>query len=501
MADGKRNVNARKLRETARRANSSLIGSHIHPSVQRGGRSMNAGSVSFASGRKQSRASHGEVRNVVSHAYRQSGAAAMHVGGRDFAYDIHRRTRARRIAGIAAILVLLAVLAVSVGVFVYFGSVGSKLALRDSDATAALKAPQEKAAYYVLISADLGGTTAASDFEGPDSLVLVRVDSQSKTMGFLGIPAETAATLSDGNLHQLRDASKEGDAALIGKVSDLVGVDIAHFVKIDRAGLLKLVDAVDGVQLDLIEEIDDPAAGSDYLPAGPQRLSGSAVLTFLRATNLSKGVQSQAQNQAAFFSQLTMKLFSAQGTLSSASLLDKVSPYFQTDIPSNDLLAAAESMVGISGSGVSAAAIPGSIGGSSSSLVSTSPRVFTPSKADWPHVQTAFVEGGDASSAAQAGEIDLSGLKVEVRNGAAVTGAAASVTQLLSQMGCEITATGNAEQQVFGETLAVYSSDHEMQAKAIVERMGFGRTVKDVGYYTYAGDVLVVIGADYKPVS
>ena len=56
-------------------------------------------------------------------------------------------------------------------------------------------------------------------------------------------------------------------------------------------------------------------------------------------------------------------------------------------------------------------------------------------------------------------------------------------------------------QQVFEETLVVYSTGHEDQAKAIVERMGFGRAVKDVGYYTYTGDVLVVIGGDYKPVS
>lgn len=501
MADSRRSVNARKLRETARKANSSLVGSHISPSVQRGGRAMNAGSVSFANGRKQSRASHGEVRNVVSHAHRQSGAPALHVGGHDFAQDIHRRTRARRIAGIAAVAVLLVVLAVSVGVFVYFGSVGSKLALRDSDAASALKAPQEKTASYVLISADLGGATASSDFEGPDALVLMRVDSQNKTMSFLGIPAETGATLSDGNLHQLRDAAGEGDAALIGKVSDLVGVDIAHFVKIDRAGLVKLVDAAGGIDLDLSEEVDDPAAGSDYLAAGPQKLSGSAALTLLRATNLSKGVQSQAQNQAAFFSQLVVKLFSAQGTLSSASLLDKVSSCFQTDISSNDLLAAGEALVGIAGDSVSSAAIPGSLTGSSSSLVSNAPRVFTPSKSEWAQVQAAFVEGGDAASAAKAGAVDVSGLKVEVQNGAAVTGAAASTTQLLSQMGCEITATGNAEQQVFEETLVVYSTGHEDQAKAIVERMGFGRAVKDVGYYTYTGDVLVVIGGDYKPVS
>ena len=55
---------------------------------------------------------------------------------------------------------------------------------------------------------------------------------------------------------------------------------------------------------------------------------------------------------------------------------------------------------------------------------------------------------------------------------------------------------GNAQQPIFKETLVVYQPQYEDAAKAVVSLLGFGRSVKNVGYYTMHSSVLVILGSD-----
>ena len=105
--------------------------------------------------------------------------------------------------------------------------------------------------------------------EGPDALALVRTDSSGKNACIISIPADVQVSLKDGKYYPIREASvRESDASLVSAVANFADVKISHVVKIDAAGLVQLVDTLGGVDVDLSEEVDDPNAGSVYLPAG-----------------------------------------------------------------------------------------------------------------------------------------------------------------------------------------------------------------------------------------
>ena len=99
-------------------------------------------------------------------------------------------------------------------------------------------------------------------------------------------------------------------------------------------------------------------------------------------------------------------------------------------------------------------------------------------------------------------QVDRGSFKLEVRNGAGITGGAAQVGEILAADGFNVAGTGNADSSEFPETLVVYDGEeHKEQAEEVVRALGTGRAIVGAGYYEYETDVLVIIGRDWKPVA
>ena len=129
------------------------------------------------------------------------------MGRRDIAQELQRKARVRRIVAAVIAVAVVAVVAGGVGLATFFGSVDGKMGLGDSDAKAALTAPKE-GAWYALLAADLGAATATQEQEGPDALVLARVDASSRAVTLVSIPANLQVTLKDGSTKTCKTASR-----------------------------------------------------------------------------------------------------------------------------------------------------------------------------------------------------------------------------------------------------------------------------------------------------
>ena len=180
---------------------------------------------------------------------------------------------------------LLAAVAYGVWSFTLTGNLNDKLALKNSDAASALVAAKSGDPFYTLVVAELDTPGMPNSADGPDALALVRTDASGKNATIVSIPCDVQVSLKDGKYYPLREASvRESDASLVSAVANFADVSIAHVVKIDAVGLTQLVDVLGGVDVTLPEEVDDPAAGSVYLPAGQQTLTGEGAVTLARAT-------------------------------------------------------------------------------------------------------------------------------------------------------------------------------------------------------------------------
>jgi len=130
---------------------------------------------------------------------------------------------------------------------------------------------------------DQAAEIGAGEVEGEraDTLFIMAVDGTD--VGVLALPRDLYVTLCDGTQGRINAATTRpgGPSCLVQTVSDLTGLRISHYLELDLAGFVDLVDAIGGVEMTLDEPIRDERANAD-LPAGRQRMDGAEALSFVR---------------------------------------------------------------------------------------------------------------------------------------------------------------------------------------------------------------------------
>jgi LCP family protein required for cell wall assembly len=103
-----------------------------------------------------------------------------------------------------------------------------------------------------------------------------------------------------------------GAQCTVQTVEALTGVYIDHFLVLDFNGFKDMVDAVDGVEVCIPEEVDDPEHDI-YLPAGTHTLTGQDALNYVRERYVLSvtGDIGRMKRQQAFIASMVNKVFSA----------------------------------------------------------------------------------------------------------------------------------------------------------------------------------------------
>ena len=417
---------------------------------------------------------------------------------RQYVDAVQHRARTRRVGLVVGIIAVLVAIALLAGFLAFRGSVGSEMALRDSDASQALVSVRSDEPYYALIAVELGAVAEPLEHAGPDALFLARVDREKKSLALVGIPAGLQVA-TDSGTRRIADLATAGDAALIQAVSNFVKVDISHYVKVGLGGVEGIVDALDGVDVYIDQVIDDPHAGDVYLPVGDYTLNGASAVTYLRTDNLRLGATDQFQHQVDFAALLLAKIFSNEGSF--ATRIESIDAYFQTDLSLGDLEALQGIFGGISASDIPRAVLPGYLT-EVTGVVDTGDALFVGSSDDMAAIISAL-ENGQALDVKSSSEIQPAApgsFTVEVQNGTSIVGAAGATAESLKAAGFNVTKTGNAEQPVYEETLVIYKgAEGPSRAKAVINTLGVGRAVDGEVYYKFDDDILVIVGSDYKP--
>lgn len=487
------NKEQREYRKRSQDMRQAVIGTHVAANSKRASRTK----VDFSNHRGANRANRGTINHVTprTSSYESSSAHSRRMRHSGFAMQAAKRSRTRGI--IVAIIIVLAVCAVAAGVtwFVFTSSITNKVSLNDSSATAALTAvSSESDPYYVLVAGEY--SDAKQTYDGPNLLVLMRVDPSTHVVEMLSIPASIETTLSDNKTHTISQAQTVGgDAELIKTVSSLTGVSISHYLKTDATKFKALVDELGGVTVDVKQEVDDPDAGSVYIPTGTQTLDGESALVLCRADNYLNSVTTRSTAQTDVLCALLDKLLEYSG-MDLATTLDSVSNYFKTDMSFDQLTSLAKAFGSVDEATVYQTSVPGSLS------VETDGTYFSVSKTSFANVMSAIEAGDDPNAKGVAAAIDPSQVSVTVKNGAGVTGGASQVGSALSDYGFKVESTGNTDSYVYSETLVVYNdADKEASAETVVGLLGAGRTVSAGIYYTFDTDLMVIIGKDWKPLS
>lgn len=443
----------------------------------------------------------GSVENVrVSHSHARSNRAPSARAQRSALLEAKRRHSRRSIfLTVLCVLVGCVIVASGITAFTYFRSTDANFALKESNAKEALVAQKAHEPYYALLCANLQNPQMAVQPQDAQGYLLMRIDEDAKVVTTITIPARLNVRTSDGATRPLEEThALGGDAELIRAVAGLADISISHFVTTDAFGIKGMVDALGGVRVRLDTEVDDPNAGTQVLFAGEQVLNGSQALVYLRATNVTGGIDGMYTNRMWVTLDLARQAAGTEG-FSFANAVGEASRFIYTDWTASDLLSLGSVLKPFSDVTFYQAIVPYT----KSNAKGTETLLYERRTKQWASMLERIKKGEDPQLPTDASEtVDASTVTVEVRNGTTTAGAGARLGEKLSSEGYKVIAVGNTgDGIVYPETLIIYTkAAAENAAKSVANSMNAGRVVNGGDYYTSSADVIAIIGADYMPV-
>jgi len=296
------------------------------------------------------------------------------------------------------------------------------------------------------------GTDQRSGENGPsrtDTMIVVTVDPQTKSGGMLSIPRDLWVSIpghSEGRINTAHfygeaDDYPGGGPALAKKtVQYALGVPIHYYVRVNFDGFVKLVDAINGITINVEEPIHDdryPDGSYGYMtidiPAGEQLMDGQTALQYARARHGGSDFQ-RARRQQQVLKAIRDKVMRLDIPLTKIpEMLRIVGDSVRTDLSLSDMYALAKLGREIDVESIRSAVIDETL-----TTPQTTPdgaQVLIPDRALMREVIKDLFGGPAPTSVASLTEAQLlarDGAKVEVQNGTLTPGLAQSTAEQLT---------------------------------------------------------------------
>ena len=186
----------------------------------------------------------------------------------------------------------------------------------------------------VIFGPDLAG-------ERTDTIAVLRVEGDAVSL--LAIPRDLYLPLAGGAPNRINAAfAFGGPTDLVATVQRELGIGIDHYLEIDLAGFLGLVDALGGVTIDFAHPAYDDRSGLAIDTAGPHRLDGDEALAYVRSrryTEIVDGVAvtdgtadlGRVQRQQRFLAAVMAELGATRNPLTLLDALDAVGSHVAVD--------------------------------------------------------------------------------------------------------------------------------------------------------------------------
>lgn len=352
------------------------------------------------------------------------------------------------------------------------------------------------------LSAEQRKKLGTGTFEGTrtDTVMLVQLDPRRQGAAMLSFPRDLLVERCDGTEGRINSAFEigkmngtGGPTCVVRTVTKFTGIPINHYVQIDFAGFVNVVDTLGGVKMYLDEPIADVDAKVD-LPAGCVTLSGKEALGFVRVRKIDSDFGRIARQQR-FIREIVDQVSSARVAFDVPRLFRLVNAgakSVETDpnLSLGVMRRIAFSFRDLTSKNIDSRTVPAfnrTINGVA--YVVADP---TPAEA----LFEAFAEGVAAPvDVGKKGPSDVSIKDVaplRVLNGTPTTGLASTAAAALEARGYEIAGTGNADNQKVRRTRIVHPSDQPEEAR-LVAKVFPGATLKsDVA----ATEISLTLGAD-----
>ena len=207
---------------------------------------------------------------------------------------------------------------------------------------------RRKGVYTVLLAAtDKDGTRT-------DTMMVACYDTAEQTVGIVSVPRDTLIARENEHPHLVY--GKGGVEQRVKDISDMLGVPIDGYVKVNIKGFITLVDYLKGVDIEVPLDMnyDDPYQDLHiHLKKGVQLLDGEKAMEMVRFRRYSEGDIKRVEMQQNFMKALIKECLSIKHWGKIKSYIDLAMENVQTDLEFGSVVWFAANVLGLN-SGVPA---------------------------------------------------------------------------------------------------------------------------------------------------
>ena len=176
--------------------------------------------------------------------------------------------------------------------------------------------------------------------------MIVTVNPQTHKVLLTSVPRDTLISLrgKDGAQDKLTHAGLYGVGESIGSVEDLLGININYYVKVNYSTVMKLVDAIDGIDVESEYTFTTSGmhmAGLDGLTfyEGTNHLDGAGALAFARERHsFTDGDMQRNRNQQQVMTAILKKMLSSKTLLTKyTGILNSIEDNVETNFSSKEI--------------------------------------------------------------------------------------------------------------------------------------------------------------------
>ncbi len=118
--------------------------------------------------------------------------------------------------------------------------------------------------------------------ERSDTMLVLHIGKDANRI--VSLPRDLWVTSADGTAHKLNAARAVGGVPqLIRTIGNDPGIDVHHYMEVDIAGFLSVIQAVGSITIDFPSAACDPKSGLDIRSTGPVALDAEQALAYVRS--------------------------------------------------------------------------------------------------------------------------------------------------------------------------------------------------------------------------
>ena len=326
-----------------------------------------------------------------------------------------------------------------------------------------------------------------------DSMLLVRFDPQTRKMTILSIPRDTKVTLPGHGTVKINEANQDGGASLAAQtVSELLqGTKIDRYITINTLGLIKLIDIVGGVTVDIPKDIrykDDTQHLYIDFKAGVRHLNGIESEQYLRFRHDELGDIGRIQRQQMFMRALAEQVLNPKIVLKVPEILSLIQSHVDTNLTLEEIIALSGFAANTKRSDMQMLMVPGDFSGNGRTDIS----YWLPdSDAIKKMVGLHFVDGASTAST-----IDPAKLRIAIQDSTDNPQAVKQTEQILLKAGYSNIYVYNRRIPPLEKTKIVAQKGDESGVAGVRNSLGIGEVlVESTG--SIGSDITIQIGKDW----